>query len=332
MPFIILSDHYYIALSIMKTTLETKRIGHELFGVIACLVFGSICLHASNAAAQMFIAPAGQSNVQTNKDAPADFHKYYGQRVNSWRDRERQIAKVDLDADMNQDGNLSDTDPADGGAFEATPPGMILGVGELTRVIIRVIPYRVDFDGEVVVSLEAEGINRGDRTGEYATLDDEMASMGHIRVWRDPGKKQLLLDTRDPAKRLVEFTTSYRSYPYNLPLAVPRYVFVEGDRPSLKYTGDVRLLVTVAHRSSAAMATITNAGAKAPVTAAKEPAPVEPEKKTLGIKSFRTSFDHILFTVQKEPLAKQFVNNNNAGVWVPPPGKQYVEFNSAAAP
>jgi hypothetical protein len=316
----------------MKTTTKTKQFGNELFGAFTRLVCCSVCLHASNVAAQMYIAPEGQSNVQTNKDAPADFHKYYGQRVNSWRDKERQIAKVDLDADMNQDGNLSNTDPADGGSFEATPPGMILGVGELTRVIIRVIPYRVDFDGEVVVSLEAEGINRGDRTGEYATLDDEMASMGHIRVWRDPGKKQLLLDTRDPAKRLVEFTTSYRSYPYNLPLAVPRYVFVEGVRLSPKYTGDVRFLVTVVHRSSAAMAIGTNVGAKAPVTATKEPAPVEPEKKTLGIKSFRTSFDHILFTVQKEPLAKQFVNNNNAGVWVSPPGKQYVEFNSAAAP
>ncbi|MFC5453469.1 hypothetical protein [Prosthecobacter fluviatilis] len=313
----------------MKTMTKKSHLCSESFGAFAFAMLGSLCLHTSDALAQMYIAPEGQSNVQTNKDAPADFHKYYGQRVNSWRDRERQIAKIDLDADMNQDGNLSNTDPADGGSFEATPPGMILGVGELTRIVIRVIPYRVDFDGHVVVSLEAEGINRGDRTGEYATLDDEMASMGHIRVWRDAGKKQLLLDTRDPAKRLVEFTTSYKTYPYNLPLTVPRYVFVEGVRPSPKYSGDIRLLVTVSHRSADAQAAGANALA---TTAGKEPAPVEPEKKTLGIKSFRTSFDHILFTVQKEPLAKQFVNDNNAGVWVPPPGKKYIEFNSAEAP
>lgn len=254
--------------------------------------------------------------VQTYKDVPADFHKYFGQRVNSYRDRERQIAKLDMDADMNHDGTISNTDPADQGAFEATPPGLILGTGELTRVVIRLNPYRIDFDGEVVVSLEVEGINRSSKTGEFATLDEELSSMGHIRVWKDSTKKQLLLDSRDPAKRVVEFTTQYKTYPYNLPLAVPRFVFVEGVKPSAIHSGDVRLLVTCSHRSLED-APVEPVSAK---TSGKfaEPAP---ERKKPLIKSFRTSFDHILFTVQPEPAPKEFINGNNEGVWVSPKGQ-----------
>ena len=271
------------------------------------------------------VAPvqANSYTGQTNKDIPADFHKYFGQRVNSWRDRERQIAKLDMDADMNQDGVLSNTDPADGGAFEATPPGLILGEGEMTRVVIRLLPYRVDFDGEVVVTLEVDGINRSVRTGEFETLEDELAGMGHIRVWRDPSKKQLVLDSRDPAKRVAEFTTSYKTYPYNLPITVPRFVFVEGVKASPRFTGEVRLLATVSHRSPYEKERGVTAAERS-VTAAKEPLPITPEEaKKLGIKSFRTSFDHLLLTVQKQPQRKEFINNNNEGAWVPPPSSRY---------
>lgn len=260
---------------------------------------------------------------QTNKDVPADFHKYFGQRVNSWRDRERQIAKLDMDADMNQDGVLSNTDPADNGAFEATPPGLLLGEGEMTRVVIRLLPYRVDFDGEVVVTLELEGINRGARTGEYESFDEEIANMGHVRVWRDSSKKQLILDSRDDSKRVVEFTTSYKTYPYNLPITVPRFVFVEGVKSSPRFTGDIRLLATVSHRSPHGQPAVDPNSAQ-PVTASKQPIEVAPEeKKKVGIKSFRTSFDHILLTVQKQPKPKEFINGNNEGAWIPPVGKKY---------
>lgn len=255
--------------------------------------------------------------LETNKDIPSDFHKYFGQRVNSWRDRERQIAKLDLDADLNHDGMIQDKDPADGGAFEGTPPGMILGEGELTRFIIRLLPYRVDFDGEVVVTLEVEGINRSVKSGEFSTLDEELSSMGHIRVWRNKDKKELLLDSKDPSKRVVEFTTQYKTYPYNLPIAVPRFVFVEGVKSSPQYTGDIRLLCTVSHRS------LNGAVEPVAVTEGKNAAPVVPQQGNVNIKSFRTSFDHILLTVQKNPAPKEFINNNNEGVWLAPSGKQY---------
>ncbi len=253
--------------------------------------------------------------LQTNKDAPADFHKYFGQRLNSWRDRERQIAKLDLDGDMNYDGVISNTDPADGGAFEATPPGLVLGTGELTRIVLRLLPYRVDFDGEVVVTLEVEGINRAHRTGEFGSFDEELASMGHIRVWKDNSRKELVLDSRDPAKRVCEFTTQYKTYPYNLPIAVPRFFYVEGVKPSPQYLGDIRLLVTVSHRSlNGEVAYVDTTSGKTSAKGVEQP----PQPKEGIIKSFRTSFDHILFTVQGAPVQKEFINGNVEGVWISP--------------
>ena len=257
------------------------------------------------------------NQLETNKDVPSDFHKYFGQRVNSWRDRERQIAKLDIDADLNHDGTISNRDPADSGAFEATPPGLILGEGELTRCIIRLLPYRVDFDGEVVVTMEVEGINRGVKSGDFSTLDEEIATMGHIRVWRNKDKKELLLDSRDPSKRVVEFTTQYKTYPYNLPIAVPRYVFIEGVKKSPQYTGDIRLLCTVSHRKLNETVAVTDG------KNGKNAAPVAPEQGNVNIKGFRTSFDHLLLTVQKDPTPKEFINNNNEGVWLAPSGKNY---------
>lgn len=260
---------------------------------------------------------------ETEMDIPSTFHRYFGQRVNSWKDTERQIAKLDLDADMNQDGVLSNSDPADGGAFEGTPPGLILGLGEMSRVVLRLLPYRVDFDGEVVVTLELAGVNRGHKSGEFSSFDEELASTGHIRVWRDKDKKVLVLDSRDPSKRFVEFTTQYKTYPYNLPIAVPRFFFVEATGVSPKYTGDIRLLATVAHRAVGDTRPVVlntdpkNAGGK------NEVLPVEPASGKRTLKSFRTAFDHLLLTVQPEPQFKEFINNNNEGTWVAPPGKSY---------
>jgi hypothetical protein len=262
---------------------------------------------------------------ETEMDIPGSFHRYFGQRVNSWKDTERQIAKIDLDADMNQDGLLSNSDPADGGAFESTPPGLIVGLGELSRVVMRLLPYRVDFDGEVVVTLELAGINRGHKTGAYASFQEETASTGRIKVWRDKDKKVLLLDSHDPAKLKVEFTTQYRVYPYNLPIAVPRFFFVEGVGVSSKYSGDVRLLATVSHRAIGAVQPVEVPPIDAKSSVGKNGSPVAPAqdggKKTF--KSFRTSFDHILLTVQPEPQFKEFINNNNEGVWIAPPGWSY---------
>jgi hypothetical protein len=230
-------------------------------------------------------------------DIPGNFHHYYGQSVNQWRDSERKIAKLFIKMDNNYDGTIDIADPADGGAFKSTPPGCMLGVGELSKCLIRLNPYRVEFDGEIVVTLEVAGINRGDESGEFRSFEEEQASVGHVRVWADPSKKQLLLDSADPHRRFVEWLPKWNTYPYNLPNEVPRIVFVEGTSVSPRYLGDLRLLITIAQR----------------VPGSKREDYLESRKKLL--KGFRTSFDHILLTVVKSPVRKEFINNNAEAVW-----------------
>lgn len=236
--------------------------------------------------------------VETEMDLPSSFHKYYGQRINNWRDTERAIAKIDMDADVNYDGVINNNDPQDGGAFESTPPGLQIGVGEMSKVILRVIPYRVDFDGEVVITLEMAGINRASPKGEFSSFDEEKASTGRVRVWKEAARKTLLLDSADPQHRYVEFTSQYRVYPYNLPNEIPRAVYVEGVKASTPFIGDLRLLFTCSHR--------------APGTT---PQSFAESRKTL-LKSFRSTFDHMLFTVLAKPLPKEFINNNAEANWL----------------
>ncbi|MCB1064319.1 MAG: hypothetical protein KDN20_15555 [Verrucomicrobiae bacterium] len=256
--------------------------------------------------------------METELDVPADFHKYYGQRVNQWKDRERKIAKLDIDGDLNYDGKIDNDDPGDNGAFESTPPGLVLGTGELTKILVRVTPYRIDFQGEVVIGLEVAGINRAVRTGQFDSFEQEVASTGRIRVWKDSERKELLLDSADPEKRYFEWVADDRLYPANLPGIYPRTLFVEGVSVagegfrgnggkgvvtgkevmgSSGYSGDLRLLMTISHREKGT------------------PLQSYPEYRKRFIKSFRTTFDHILFTVRKDPQVKDFINNNAEGVW-----------------
>ncbi len=237
---------------------------------------------------------------ETEMDLPGSFHHYYGQRVNQWRDTERYVAKLDLDADLNYDGVVSNDDPADGGAFEHTPPGLIVGVGELSKLIIRVRPYRLDYRGEVVVTMEVAGINRASRSGEFESFDQELASTGQIRVWSDAQRSKLLLDSADPELRTHEWVADMQVYPANLPGVFPRLVYVEGMAPSALYSGDVRLLVTVSQREK---------GVTRETYA---------EYRARAVKAFRTSFDHLLLTVKDQPQEKLYINNNAEGVWITP--------------
>lgn len=258
---------------------------------------------------------------ETEMDLPGDFHKYYGQRVNQWRDTERYIAKLDIDGDMNYDGTIDNDDPADNGAFEGTPPGLIVGEGELTKILVRLRPYRVNFKGEVVIGLEVAGVNRADRSGQFESFEEEVASTGRIRVWGDEARTELLLDSADPERRYYEWVVDDQTYPANLPGIYPRKVYVEGvsvagkPQPDAKgvvvspkgglpaegFAGDLRLLMTVSHRE---------AGTD------RESYPTYRKRM---VKAFRTSFDHILFTVMEQPQAKDFINNNAEGVWLAVP-------------
>jgi len=237
---------------------------------------------------------------QTQMDLPADFHRYYGQNVNQWKDSERKIAKADLDADMNYDGVIQNDNPADGGAFEVTPPGLILGRGEMARFLFRIFPYRLDYPGEVVVTLEVGGINRAAKSGQFASFAEEQAATGRIRVWADNERKQLLLDSGDPDRRYHEWVVDAPGFVSHLPNVYPRLVYVEGVEASPKFLGDLRLLLTVSHRH--------NGGSRENYG----------EYRQKAVKSFRTTFDHFLLTVTAAPHPKDFVNNNVEGVWISP--------------
>ena len=255
--------------------------------------------------------------IETNNDLPGDFHPYYGQKLNRYRDLDRRIAKLDMDADINMDGVIRQNDPRDQGAFEQTPPGLIVGKQEMSKIFIDVMPYRVDFQGFAVVSLEVAGLNRGTQSGNFASFEDEQASVGRIKVWRDIDRKQLLLDSGDPSKRSVEFVVPAMRYPANLPNIIPRTVYVEGVKSSGKYLGDLRLLAVVSHRYSelpehgvtaASLAFEGKNNGKEVIATQAAPSPI--------LKRFRTSFDHILVTVEDVPANKEFVNANAEKVWV----------------
>ncbi len=241
-----------------------------------------------------------QRGGETQMDLPTTYHKYYGQNANHYLDAEKKVAKIDVDGDLNYDGVVSNTDPGDNGAFEGTPPGLVLGVGEMSKLVLRLAPYRIDFEGEVVVTIEIAGINRASKTGTFANFEDEQASVGRVRVWQDASKSKLLLDSGKSDRRSYEFILDSSQYPANLPGIVPRTFYVEGVRSSGQFTGDVRFLTTVSCRK--------------PGTTAEGYA----EERKAILKPFRTSFDHILFTVRPQPAKKDFINNNAEGVWISP--------------
>lgn len=261
---------------------------------------------------------------ETSQDLPGDFHPFYGQKLNRYRDLDRRIAKLDLDADLNMDGVIRQGDVRDSGAFEQTPPGLIIGVQEMSKVFIDVLPYRVDFQGYAVVSFEIIGVNRGSPTGEFASFEEEQAAVGRVRVWKDAERKTLLLDSADPNKRVVEFSVEAMRYPANLPMAIPRTLYVEGVKPSGKYLGDIRLMGVVSHRlpenqeaeslkMTQEMARAEQSGGANVPKAEAAPSPI--------FKRFRTGFDHILITIEEEPAPKEFVNENVEKVWFDLRGK-----------
>jgi hypothetical protein len=277
----------------MKPRLHNPRSFHRQIALMASIILTITAMHAAPPSAAKRV-------VETNRDLPGDFHKYYGQRSTLYRDKERKLAKLDIDGDMNYDGKIDNHDPADNGAFQQTPPGLVVGKGEMSKLIIRLTPYRVDFQGEAVVTLEVAGINRSNKSGEFKDLDDELASTGTVKIWRDLSKKELLIDSTNPDKRFCEWTVDDTKYPANLPGIVPRTVYVEGITPSPRFIGDIRILVTVSHRAQGSSRERFS----------------ESRKKLL--KRFRTSFDHLLVTVNPKPHQKEFINANAEKVWAKP--------------
>lgn len=241
----------------------------------------------------------------TTRDWSGAVNKYYGQRRDQFKDTERQIAKVDFDADLNYDGIIANEDPADSGAFQRTPPGLVVGVGELAKAVIRITPYRVDYDGEAIVSLEVVGINRSVKSGEFSSFEEEVAETSRIRIWKDSDKRVLLLDSHDPDRRRVEWSLDNKRLALggaitglNLPYQdYPRRVYIEGVKAHSNYIGDVRILLSVDHRNGK---------------------PGE-ESTPKTVARFRSSWNAMLMTVTAEPIEKEFVVSESLqDIWITP--------------
>ncbi|MCB1204796.1 MAG: hypothetical protein KDN18_11100 [Verrucomicrobiae bacterium] len=194
------------------------------------------------------------------------------------------LSKIDLDADLDYDGRLDNDSDADQGQHEAVPPGLELGKGEVSRLVIRFKTYEQTFPGTLVVALEVEGVNRDSASGAFSAGGQK--SVGRVKVWRDQARKELLVDSGDPAKLRHEwrYDSEKRSG------GIPRTLYIEGVEVSSKFEGDLRLLLSASHQSDGA---------------------------TPGTVSslYRSAFDHLLVTVRKEPVEKEFINNNVEGVW-----------------
>ena len=199
----------------MKSTIKSGA------STATCLASLAVMLHLAPGLA---LAGEGQpddgarvTGMRTDQDIPGDSNKYFGQRNSQFRDIGRRLAKIDLDGDFNYDGVIDNDDPADNGAFQQTPPGLVLGTGELSKLVLRLRPYHLDFKGRAVVSIQVDGINRGHKSGKFGSAEEERASVGHIKVWKDATRKELILDSRDSARRVFEWTIDDSKYPANVP-------------------------------------------------------------------------------------------------------------------
>lgn len=241
---------------------------------------------------------------ETEMDLPALFDPDFGMQPGSkLAETLRPLSKIDMDGDMNYDGSIDNNDSTDAGVRENMAPGLQLGVGELSKLVIRYKTYEKDFPGDLFVKMTVSGINRLSMNGRYSSEEEEMESVGGIRVWAEKEKKTLLLDSSDPQKRVIDWKVDEDSLSRGLPAGFPRVVYVEGAKKSQKFEGDVRLMISSSH----SLSTGEN----------RQPSSM-----------YRTAFDHILFTILEEPVEKGFVNDNAEGVW---PGAAVRNAQAAAA-
>jgi hypothetical protein len=194
------------------------------------------------------------------------------------------LTKIDLDSDLDYDGTINNEESSDQLSAEHVPPGLELGVGELTRMVLRLKVYDEAFAGDLDVSLEVTGINRDSASGSFPAGDS--GQVGRIKVWRDQARTELLLDSGDSSK-LVKTWTYEKGKRSG---GIPKMVYVEGVEAAPKANGDLRLMVISSPRSEGSVG-----GGKSSL--------------------YRSAFDHLLVSVLKDPVEKDFINNNLEGVW-----------------
>jgi hypothetical protein len=145
------------------------------------------------------------------------------------------LGKVKIEGDVDYNKKIDSQDAALGNHPKKNPYGLVIGAGELTKLILTTQPNpdrqvqvgkpKVKLPFPILVaSLEVRGINLGHKRGRFASFEDEVAASGRVLVWLDHTKRHLLLDSSDPARRRVEWP-----YANSVP---PERVFVEGIVPS----------------------------------------------------------------------------------------------------
>ena len=142
--------------------------------------------------------------------------------------RNTAIGRVDIDSDLNYDGVITN-DGSEGGDEESSPPGLIIGHKQMTKVVFRITPYgspnQMETEAEkVVCSLEVRALNQSRSNGHFASEEAATKASGHLRVWSDDKRSKLLLDSRDKGKCRIEWKINAAD--------APAFVYVECAEPS----------------------------------------------------------------------------------------------------
>ncbi len=242
----------------------------------------------------------------TQLDNPSAAFQTESERLREQRKLQRKargrLAKIDLDGDFNYDGTIQDDDPEDNGEYQRTPPGLIIGKDELSKLVLRLTPYGIDFTGSAVVSMEIAGINRHAVSGEFESFQDEVSRVGRVRIWTDASRKTLLLDSADPQRRYIEWVLDSELFPANIAHTIPKTVYAEGVKSSDEFLGDLRVLLTISRR--------------APQNETERKGFLSRFRGAEETPEYRTVFDHILLTVADKPHKKDYVNDNRENVWL----------------
>jgi|GEM_PF-2049433 len=148
----------------------------------------------------------------------------------NWQEPTNPIGRVKIEGDVNYSGKIDNLDIYMGNEPKRNPYGLIIGAGEMTKLILTCQPnaYRQPNVGEpkvrmdfykLVSILEVRGVNLADRKGRFATFEEEIANSGRVLVWLDHTRRYLLLDSSDPTRRRVEWPWASS--------VLPERVFVE---------------------------------------------------------------------------------------------------------
>ncbi|MEZ5384387.1 MAG: hypothetical protein R3F13_02605 [Prosthecobacter sp.] len=160
---------------------------------------------------------------------------YVGWGLGGWSNQSNPLGRVQIQGDVNFSGKIDEVDAGMGNEPKRNPHGLIIGAGEMTKLILTCQPnaYRQRQVGEpkvkmdfykLVSVLDVKGVNLGDKKGRFASFEDETATCGRVLVWLDSTRRHLLLDSSDPTRRRVEW-----QWASSVP---PERVFVEAMSPT----------------------------------------------------------------------------------------------------